>query len=383
MNATTVPCSILLVGTLPPPFHGQSLATQALFNADFSPLRIERIGIHSSKELAEVGRASLSKAMNLLGLISRVWRTSLKLQPQVLYYTAGSGAWVPFVRDLLFLSLCRPLFQRTIIHYHSGDLWDFIESTALRRKLGWWIYGRSAWTIKLGIGCPVPDFPGNRVFEVPNGIEAPAVLPERKSGEAFRILFLGNLFLEKGVLDLIEAVKLLARRDARMIELHMVGAWPDEDSRHSILSALKNLPEHVVVVDPAPAFGDEKWTRLRNSDVLVFPTRYRRENLPLVIIEAMAASRPVVATRWRGIPTLVRHGETGFLQDVGDIQGISKSLGQIMDNPALRIAMGEKARRDYEQRFSMMIFVENLRSIFKQAVRDVSDCSTLPGLHEQ
>lgn len=361
--------AVMLVGVLPPPFHGQSIATKALFDAEYPGMRVVRIGIHSSKTIFDVGRPSLGKAFALFGTIAQIWSAWIRDRPTALYYTAGSGAWVPFVRDILLLALCRPLFRKTIIHYHSGDLAGFLEASRLRKWLGRFVYGRGAWSIKLGQGCPIPDFPRNRQWIVPNGVKAPCPMPPRSESDRFRILFLGNLFEDKGVFDLIDAVSLVARRSSLQIDLRFVGAWPDERSRATGEQKLEELPKNVACHTPQPAYGEEKWEYLRASDVLVFPTRYRRENAPLVIIEAMAAGLPVIATPWRGIPALVADQETGVLVPISDLNALAEAIESLAHDETLRSQMGVAARETYECLFTEEIFIERMRAAFEQAIR--------------
>jgi glycosyltransferase involved in cell wall biosynthesis len=367
MNSPASPKKVLLVGVLPPPVHGQSLATQMLFEADLAPLKKIIIGIHSSKTLATVGKLSYLKALSLIPLVGRTWLAAMRHRPRVLYYTAGSGAWVPFIRDLVFLSLCRPLFCRTLIHYHSGNLVEFLSGSRLRSLLGHYIYGRGVWTIRLGEHCPAPIYNGNLVFDVPNGIDAPTGLPSRTPSASFRILFLGNLFEEKGVIDLIDAVHALALKHSRPITLSLVGGWPDDATRIKVEQKIAALPINVTCPTPASAYGADKWKALAAHDVLAFPTYYRAENLPLVIIEAMAAGLPVIASDWRGIRSLIKDRVTGLLVPPQDISKLTDALESLANDPALRTSIQKNAHFYYQQHLTAHQFLDSMRHIMLQA----------------
>ena len=360
---------IMLVGVVPPPVHGQSMATKALFDADLSPLEKVIVEIRSSKTLSSVGRFSLSKALGLFPLVGRTWLGWLRHRPRVLYYTAGSGAWVPFFRDFIFLALCRPLFSKVLIHYHAGNLVEFLGSSRLLSTLGRFTYGRGAWTIRLGSSCPAPIYPGNQVFDIPNGIDAPADLPERPPSDSFRILFLGNLFEDKGVIDLIDAVHALASKHPAPITLSLVGGWPDDATRVRIEQRIASLPAHVTCPAPAPAFGEEKWKALASHDLFAFPSYYRSENLPLVIIEAMAAGLPVIASDWRGIRSLVENRVTGLLVPPRDIPRLTDALESLAQDPALRASMEKSARSYYEQHLTARHNLDSLRNLMLSAAR--------------
>lgn len=363
---------IMLVGVLPPPIHGQSMATKALFAADLNPLEKVIVEIHSSQTIASVGKFSLAKALGLFPLIGRTWCVWLLHRPRVLYYTAGSGAWIPFFRDLIFLALCRPLFSKVLIHYHAGNLVEFLGRSWFHAALGRYTYGRGAWTIRLGRSCPAPIYPGNRVFDVPNGIDVPADLPSRPPSKSFRILFLGNLFEEKGVLDLIDAVHAFASIYVEPITLSLIGGWPDSSTRLRIEQRIASFPPHVTCGPPAPAFGEAKWLALASHDVLVFPSYYRAENLPLVIIEAMAAGLPVIASDWRGIPTLIEDRVTGLLVPPHDLPRLMAELQSLALNLSLRESLGKNARKVYNDRFTGHHYLRAMHSIMLSAANDGS-----------
>src|SRR5205085_11165012 len=89
---------------------------------------------------------------------------------------------------------------------------------------------------------------------------------------------------------------------------------------------------------------------LAAMDVFVLPSR--AEAMPLVIPEAWAAGRPVVATRVGGIPELIEDGKTGLLVEPGDVGGLAVRLRQLLADPPLARALGragrESARAKYD-----------------------------------
>lgn len=80
---------------------------------------------------------------------------------------------------------------------------------------------------------------------------------------------------------------------------------------------------------------------LRQMDVFVIPSL--SEGCPNVLLEAMAAARPIVATKTGAIPEILRHGETGFLVDPGSASQIKEAVIHVLDHPAEARAMGRRA----------------------------------------
>jgi glycosyltransferase involved in cell wall biosynthesis len=86
------------------------------------------------------------------------------------------------------------------------------------------------------------------------------------------------------------------------------------------------------------------------ADVVLLPTR-RVEGVATVILEAMAASRPVVASRIGGIPDAVVDGETGYLVGVGDVETLSERTGRLVASAPLRAELGGRGRERVERLF--------------------------------
>ncbi len=88
--------------------------------------------------------------------------------------------------------------------------------------------------------------------------------------------------------------------------------------------------------------GEELSQAYASADVFVFPSAM--ETFGLVVVEAMAAGLPVVASRVGGIPDVVREGETGYTFESGDLDGLVAGVTQIVSDRARMKAMGQAAR---------------------------------------
>jgi len=84
-----------------------------------------------------------------------------------------------------------------------------------------------------------------------------------------------------------------------------------------------------------------------SSDIFVFPSE--TETLGLVSIEAMAGGLPVVGVNARGMKVTVKHGETGFLYNPGDVEQCVSYIAELVENPKMRATMAKAARLEAEQ----------------------------------
>src|SRR5262249_27848627 len=97
------------------------------------------------------------------------------------------------------------------------------------------------------------------------------------------------------------------------------------------------------------------------------PTREgKREGIPVVLMEAMAAGLPVVASRLSGIPELVEDGVTGRLAEPRDIDGLANALEEMARDPERAAAMGragrDKVRREFDLDRNAALLVEHIRA---------------------
>ncbi len=78
-----------------------------------------------------------------------------------------------------------------------------------------------------------------------------------------------------------------------------------------------------------------------------------RDGLPNVLMEAASQALPLLATRLSGIPELIKDGQTGLLVEPGDIEGLSRSLAHVIQDPRLRFELGAAAARRVRETFSL------------------------------
>jgi glycosyltransferase involved in cell wall biosynthesis len=100
-------------------------------------------------------------------------------------------------------------------------------------------------------------------------------------------------------------------------------------------------------------------------DMLVLPSL--NEGMGRVLVEAMAAAKPVVASRVGGIPDLVRDGETGYLVPPADEKALANGIKKMLDDPAKAKQMGLRGRELCRQ-FSLEAMIEKLDNLYSDLV---------------
>jgi glycosyltransferase involved in cell wall biosynthesis len=102
------------------------------------------------------------------------------------------------------------------------------------------------------------------------------------------------------------------------------------------------------------------------ADVLLLPSE--DEPFGLVILEAMAAGVPVVASRSGGIPEIVEHGKSGRLVEPGDVDGFASALREVLTQRELRDSLVEEGRKLVEGHFSLKRFVDEVVEVYDEVL---------------
>jgi glycosyltransferase involved in cell wall biosynthesis len=189
--------------------------------------------------------------------------------------------------------------------------------------------------------------PNVRVFAIKNPVEA-SLLEVADAESRPTILFVGQLSRRKGVHLVLEAFDRLAGRHSD-VQLRIVG---DRLQDPAYAEGLERQYERYVrdarVVFTGPANRAQVAAELSRCSLLCLPSFY--EASPVVVIEAMAAGKPVVATRAGDVDDLLGNGNAGLVVDVGDLDGLTTALETLLSDPAARREMGRRARETARRR---------------------------------
>jgi glycosyltransferase involved in cell wall biosynthesis len=102
--------------------------------------------------------------------------------------------------------------------------------------------------------------------------------------------------------------------------------------------------------------GEEKFTRFAACDLFCFPSFYEAETFGLVLLEAMQFAKPVISTHWRGIPSVVADGRSGFLVPIQQPKAVAEKIMALACDKELRHTMGLEGRRIFEREFTLKAF---------------------------
>jgi glycosyltransferase involved in cell wall biosynthesis len=135
---------------------------------------------------------------------------------------------------------------------------------------------------------------------------------------------------------------------------------------------LRDLANEMGVADRVHVLGPRKDVPalMHAIDVFVMPSIW--EGFGLVLLEAMAAGRPIVASRVATIPEVVADGESGLLVPAGDPLALATALAELAEQPALAVRMGEAGRERLRKQFSVEKMVGDTELLYRELLEERS-----------
>jgi phosphatidylinositol alpha-mannosyltransferase len=217
-------------------------------------------------------------------------------------------------------------------------------------------------------------FPGDYKV-IPNGVDIPrfegAVPIARWQDGTPNVLFVGRHEPRKGLLDLLKAHRIL-RRTGYQQRLLVVGSGPQEREarRYVATRGLKAVAFLGRVSDA------EKAQLYRTADIYCSPAT-GGESFGIVLLEAMAAGAPIVASDIHGYKGVVRRGREGLLVPPHEPKELARAIARLLDDPVARLEMGAAGRRRAEE-FSWPRVTAKVEDYYGFVIRRLAATGSLP-----
>ncbi len=198
---------------------------------------------------------------------------------------------------------------------------------------------------------PVPD----KFFKLRN---------REKKGQ---ILYVGRVADGKGIEHLIRAMAFV-RDHIPAAQLRLAGRANSASYQQSIQELVQGLRlernVHLLgLLDEARLLEEYE-----QCAVVVLPSS--QETAPMAIQQAMAAGKPVIATRVGGVPHMILHGETGLLVDCGDVVGLAKAAVRLLSDDTLRARLGKKAKEEAVRRFRAEVVARRTYEAYQKVLEE-------------
>lgn len=274
----------------------------------------------------------------------------IKVRPDVIFVMSSS--YFGFY-DKCFYTLVAKLFGvKSMLNHVGGEFDKFYNSNKLNKILiNLFIKFPDVLLIGSSFWCDyfAKKFPFKQIRNSPNPIIFDWFNSKAKSNPngKFKIVSLFRITKEKGVLELIEVIQKISKLRLN-VEFVIMGGGPMlEYLRDKLQENIRN--EEVRVL----GFVDDevKMMEICSSDLYVMLTYF--DLMPISILEAMSAGKPVLSTKVGGIPDLVKDSVNGFLFDVGEVDKVVLKIQELVDSDEECRRLGTNGARMVEREFDI------------------------------
>lgn len=307
--------TVLFIGALPEPVTGQSLACQVFLDELRRHHDVEVVNL--SKTGFKPGVDSLARIRGVLGILLAVWKR--RRRADVIYLTISESR-AGNLKDMLIYLICFRRLRRMVVHLHGGAGLRLIMlgPRGVCRRMNEFFARRLGGAIVLGprhVDVFASVLPPARIHTVPNFAQdflfvKPGQIDAKFAASApLRVLFLSNLILGKGYLELLDAFLTLDPAQQAALRIDFAGGFEDDVQQAAFLERIGPYPQlryHGIVG------GEAKRALFQDAHVFCLPTYYRYEGQPISILEAYAAGCVVITTDHSGIGDVFVGGVNGY-----------------------------------------------------------------------
>ena len=328
-----------LVSPLPPQIGGVAAVGQWLLShEDELGVEYDTFDLHRPAGGEMGGRLHLAAVPRQARLFSG-FLTWVPRAPSLVHY-AVAATRTGLARDILFLAVLRLFGRKVVAHVHVVDpdsrYWRFaIRLVGRLTSARIAVANRSAAAL-VRVGVSADAIPNPVTLASQNGKVRRPAAPES-------LLTVGTYGRRKGTFELIDALALLRSRGVGA-RLALVGKEEYRGEERLLEARCSERGLGTSVTFAGVLVGDALCDAYRQAGVFCLPSW--REGLPTAILEAMAFGLPVVTTPVGGIADVVRDGETGFLVQPGDPDGLAEVLARLIADPERARAVGARARAE-------------------------------------
>lgn len=350
----------ILVGPLPSPVTGQSIAFKAL--VDNYKYNKKVFDYNCNKE-----HFFYFLIKNLSVVLSFFVYCLLNKKNISSVYITTSRSNVGFFRDFALISTAA-LFSLTIInHLHGADFKRFRAKNNILKVLIDFIYIRISASIVLcdSMKEQYDCYENMKLVTIPNFHDlTDKSTIVHKSTNHFKVLYLSNVMYSKGIFHLIDSVKALVDNGFN-IQLDIAGAvmadlyMAKDESEKLLLEKIKNCN---YIKFHGAVYGPKKTYLLENASVFCLPSFYPTEAQPISIIEAMATGCFIITTDHNYLPDLVSQKE-GLVIKKDNQEAISDALKFTYENPAVLKGISKHNVEHAEKNYSLSTYIHSITEV--------------------
>jgi glycosyltransferase involved in cell wall biosynthesis len=357
---------VLSIMQLPPPIHGASLMNRYLRESNIinNNFDVQTINLQFSSSQKNIEKFSFLKVLKSFYYALAIFIKAVRFKPDLAYFTLSSSGYA-FYRDTFYVLILKLFNLKILFHLHGKGIKKEVEKSILKRKIYKFVFrNTNVICLSSNLAEDIKLVSFSLPYIVPCGIPVVPMSNQEinKTNKIVQILFLSNYIENKGILKLIDALGLLKDQGV-IFNARLVGA-PTDLKIETIESYIKKRKLENCVFAVGPRYGEDKYNEFLASDIFAFPTFYSKEAFPLVNLEAMQFSLPVISTNEGGISEAVIDDVTGFVVEPRNVQQLADKLKILIQNKHLREEMGLKGKEHFSKNFTLEHYEQNMKTVF-------------------
>ena len=315
MSPNIIKPKLLILGPLPPPFMGPSVATEILINSDLKNFfDIYHINTSAHTKISELGKFQLSSIIKNFSLYYKYFSTIYKNKPDLILIPI-SQTTLGFLKDSVYIIIAK-LFKIRFLVQLRGSNWSnwlnnchyiiriFVHKIMRMADGGILLSKKLKYLFN-------DYYSSDFIFCIPNGRDFKNTAKKQMfEDEKIKLLYVGNFIPGKGVFDVIQSLKFLDSKLIKNLSLVCVGNWIDDSTKKKYMNFVKQYGLPVSFRNNT--YGDDKYLLFHESSIFIFTPR-DPEGHPWVIVEALAYSLPIISTNKGAISDCVIDKKNGFI----------------------------------------------------------------------
>ena len=358
---------ILFILHLPPPIHGAAMMGKYIQESELvnSSFDCFCINLATAGSLSDIGHISLKKLLKYFFLLKHISHVVREIRPELVYITPNAGGKA-FFKDFIVVQMLKSMGCKVIAHYHNKGVSVYQSKWVYN-----FFYKRFFSNLKVillaeNLYKDIAKYVKREdVYICPNGIPSSCKeeMEARRNNVIPHLLFLSNLLISKGVIVLLDALKILKEKEYTFV-CQFIGGETAEINAVQFFEEVNKRELSDLVTYVGRKVREEKEAFFRQADIFVFPTYY--ETFGLVNLEAMEYKLPVISTNEGGIPDIVKDGENGLICEKQNPVSLADCIAKLLDDEELRVKMGSAGHEKFCREFTLDKFENRMRDILNQ-----------------
>lgn len=327
---------ILFIAPLPPPTHGQSLASEVLYKKLLAENEVRVVDMAKRKRPVN-WRDRVNRSLEVMGFFVQAFYK--KSGVDLVYFTISESKGGN-IKDIFIYIICFGKLKKTFIHMLGGaGMKSILEKQGILYRLNKFFVSRMKGVIVEGKAQAITFsqlIEKEKIHIIPNFAEDFLFVSEEEVAAKFvvrepiKILFLSNLIFGKGHHELADAYLSLDDEAKQKIKIVFVGGFQSEDYQKDFFKKIEG--QHNLVYYGKFVSGEAKKALYMDSHIFCLPTYYPYEGQPISILEAYATGCAVITTYHSGIPEVFSDGVNGYVVEKKSIPSLKGVIEHIVQN---------------------------------------------------